>query len=50
MSIVWKIKQDWQTHIMPNPSSHDPKLLGAAKNHLRKLSRKANEIFERAGL
>lgn len=50
MSIIWKIKQDGVTSIMPNPSSHDPKVLGAAKNHLRKSSRKANEIFAKHGL
>lgn len=49
MSIIWKIKQDGQTLIMPNPD-HGPKAIGAAKNYLRKHSRKVNAIFDRADL
>lgn len=47
MSIIWTDKNGLR---MPNPSTSDPKTLGAAKNYLRKHSRKINTIYERAGL
>jgi hypothetical protein len=51
MSIRWTIKQDGVTHIMPNPGDRATNRdIGAAKNYLRKHSRKADAIFRARGL
>jgi hypothetical protein len=51
MSVRWTIKQDNTTLVMPNPGhGASDRDIGAAKNYLRKHSRKADAIFRAKGL